>query len=463
MTPTVRTILPNGLVVLLREVHTAPVATFWVWYRVGSRNEVPGITGISHWVEHMLFKGTPTLGKGEFSRLVNRHGGTWNGFTWKDFTAYFETLPAAHIGLGLRIESDRMVNSLFNPDDVESERTVIVSEREGAENNPEYALYEEVESAAYRIHSYRYAVIGYKSDLWAITRDDLARHYRTYYTPSNAVAVAVGDFSSDALLRDIDAAFGSIPPGPPPPPIRSVEPPQEGERRVTLRRPGGAVPIIQMAFHAPAVSDPDFFPLLLIDGVLSGFKGAGVFGGEAIGGRSSRLYRALVEQQLAVEAGSSFRPSRDPSLFDIGATLRPGVSPERVEEAILAELRRIGEEPVGPEELEKVRKQARAQWVYIGDGVSQQAVLLGSMEIVAGGEFLDRFWDGLTAVTPDKMREVAARTFSERNRTVGWYFPENEAVVEQSGLAAAAAQAGMGQSRAGRAEAVSEGTRDARA
>jgi len=439
MTPTARTVLPNGLVVVLREVHTAPVATFWAWYRVGSRNEVPGVTGISHWVEHMLFKGTPTLAKGEFSRLVNRHGGTWNGFTWKDFTAYFETLPAAHIGLGLRIESDRMVHTLFDPTEVESERTVIISEREGAENNPEYALYEEVEAAAYRVHAYRHAVIGYKSDLWAITRDDLVRHYRTYYVPNNAVVVAVGDFDSTALLAQITDAFGPIPAGPTPPSVRSIEPPQEGERRVVVRRPGGAVPIVQMAFHAPPVSHPDFFPLLLVDGVLSGFKGPGVFGGEAIGGRSSRLYRALVEQELAVDSGSAFRPALDPTLFEIGATLRSGVAPERVEEAMLAELRRISEEPVGAEELDKVRKQARAQWVYAADGVSQQAVLLGSMDIVAEGEFLARFRDRLAAVTPEAMQEAAARTFSDRNRTVGWYFPDRESSAEATGVVSAAA------------------------
>ncbi len=423
--PTVRAVLSNGLAVLLREVHTAPVVTFWAWYRVGSRNEVPGITGISHWVEHMLFKGTPTLGKGEFSRLINRHGGTWNGFTWKDFTAYFETLPAAHLRLGLRIESDRMVNTLFDPDEVASERTVIISEREGAENNPEFALSEEVEAAAYRVHSYRHPVIGYKSDLRAITREDLVRHYRTYYIPNNATIVAVGDFDSAALLEEIRETFEPIPPGPPPPPVRSVEPPQEGERRIVLRRPGGAVPIVQLGFHAPAATDPDFFPLLLVDGVLSGFKGPGVFGGDATGGRSSRLYRALVEQQLAVEAGSGVRPSLDPTLFEAGATLRPGVAREKVEATILEELERISTEPVGEQELEKIRKQARAQWVYTADGVSPQAVLLGGIEIVAGGDFLAHFLDQVTAVTPEAMRRVAAKIFDERNRTVGWYIPED--------------------------------------
>jgi len=430
MEPTIRSVLSNGLVVLLREVHAAPVATFWAWYRVGSRNEVPGITGISHWVEHMLFKGTPTLGKGEFSRLVNRHGGSWNGFTWKDFTAYFETLPAEHIGLGIRIESDRMTHSLFDPEEVESERTVIISEREGAENNPEYALYEEVEAAAYRVHTYRHAVIGYKSDLLAMTRDDLIRHYRTYYTPNNAVLVAVGDFDSQALLARVREAFEPIPPGPKPPPVRSVEPPQEGERRVMVRRPGGAVPQLQMAFHAPAATDPDFFPCLVLDGVLSGFKGPGVFGGEAMGVRSSRLYRALVERQLTVDAGSSFRPTLDPTLFEIGAALRPGVPPERVEAAVLAELRRLCEEPVGAEELDKVRKQARAQWVYAADGVSGQAVLLGSSEIVADCDYLARFLDRVTAVTPEAIRRAAANVFAEANRTVGWYIPEPARVPE---------------------------------
>jgi zinc protease len=389
----------------------------------------------------MLFKGTPTLGKGEFPRLINRHGGSWNGFTWKDFTAYFETLPAEHLGLGLRIESDRMRNSLFNPDEVESERTVIISEREGAENNPEYALYEEVEAAAYRVHTYRHAVIGYKSDLLAITRDDLVRHYQTYYVPNNAVVVAVGDFDSASLLREIRTSFEPIPAGSPPPPVRSVEPPQEGERRVSVRRPGGAVPQLQMAFHAPAAGDPEFFPVLLLDGVLSGFKGPGVFGGAAMGVRTSRLYRALVEQQLAVDTGSAFRPTLDPTLFEVGATLRPGVSPEHVEAVVLGELQRLSEEPVGPEELEKLRKQARAQWVYSGDGVGGQAVLLGSTEIVADGDYLERFLDRLMSVTPAAMQKAAARVFDDRNRTVGWYLPDAGVAAVAPGRAEPAAEA----------------------
>jgi zinc protease len=336
-------------------------------------------------------------------------------------------VPAEHLGLGIRIESDRMVNTLFDPDEVESERTVIISEREGAENSPDFALYEEVEGAAYRVHPYHHAVIGYKTDLRAITRDDLVRHYRTYYTPRNAIVVAVGDFDAGALLEQIRAAFEPIPSGPAVPPIRGVEPPQEGERRVVLRRPGGAVPVAQLVYHGPAASHDDFFPLLIADGVLSGFKGPGVFGGDGIGARSSRLYRALVETQLAVEAGSSFRPSLDPALFEIGLTLRPDVRPERAEAAVLDELRRLAEEPIDAAEMEKVRKQARAQWVYATDGVSQQAVLLGSTEVVAGGRFLEEFEARLAAVTPRGVQEAAGRVFDERNRTVGWYLPAEPA------------------------------------
>jgi zinc protease len=286
-------------------------------------------------------------------------------------------------------------------------------------------------------------VIGYKSDLLAITRDDLVRHYRTYYAPNNAVVVAVGDFDSAALLREIREAFEPIPAGTPPPAVRTVEPPQEGERRVTVRRPGGAVPQLQMAFHAPAATDPEFFPALLLDGVLSGFKGPGVFG-ESMGVRSSRLYRALVEQQLAVDAGSSFRPTVDPTLFEISATLRPGVSPERVEAVALAELKRLCDEPVTAVEVDKLRKQAHAQWVYAGDGVSRQAVLLGSTEIVADGDYLARFTERLNAVTADGMQRTASRLFADRNRTVGWYIPEDrsaEASPEAGPAAEAAAHA----------------------
>src|SRR5215204_1633553 len=185
----VETRLSNGLGVLLQEDHSAPIASIWTWYRVGSRNELPGKTGISHWVEHMQFKGTPRLEKGQIFRDVSRVGGTLNALTSHDWTAYFETLPVGEIGLSLRIESDRMINSLYAPDEVESERTVILSERQGAVNNPGYVLYEEVAGSALRAHPYRHTVIGYESDLRQISRDDLFAHYQRFYHPANAFIV----------------------------------------------------------------------------------------------------------------------------------------------------------------------------------------------------------------------------------------------------------------------------------
>jgi len=293
--------LDNGLRVLLLESHSAPVATFWVWYGVGSRNEIPGWTGISHWVEHMLFKGTPTYPKGVLTRAIERLGGRWNAFTSWDVTAYHEVLPAEHLPFVIGLEADRMRHTLFEPEEVESERTVIISEREGAENFPTSHLSEEVNALAFKVHSYRHPVIGWKSDLRRMTRDDLYRHYRTYYHPRNALVVAVGAFDTPQVLPQIRQAFGEIDPGPEIPPVLPEEPPQEGERRVVVQRPGGATPYVQMAFRVPAAAHPDFPALMILDGALSGLGGArgGNAGGAA---RSSRLYRALVDRGLAAEA-----------------------------------------------------------------------------------------------------------------------------------------------------------------
>ena len=229
--------LANGLKVILREAHEAPIASFWIWYRVGSRNELPGLTGVSHWVEHMQFKGTPSFGKGAIFREVSKNGGVLNALTSNDWTAYFETLPAERLDLALRIESDRMTNSLFDPEETEAERTIILSERQGAENSPAYLLYEEVVATAFHAHPYQHPVIGFETDLRAITRDDLYAHYRRAYRPNNAFIVAAGDFDSQELFARIERAFGSIEPGQDIPHVRVIEPPQLGERRVTLRRP----------------------------------------------------------------------------------------------------------------------------------------------------------------------------------------------------------------------------------
>ena len=229
------TSLSNGLPVLIKESHVAPVASFWIFYRVGSRNEIPGYTGISHWVEHMLFKGTERFPSGEFDKAVARAGGMANGVTSQDWTTYFETLPAERIDLALAFEADRMVNTHIDADEVEAERTVILSEREGSENSYFYLLSEEVQAAAFRVHSYHNPIIGWKTDLLQITRDDLQRHYETYYTPNNAVIVVTGDVEPSAMIAKLEANFGKLPVGPDAPPVRVREPEQIAEHRVILR------------------------------------------------------------------------------------------------------------------------------------------------------------------------------------------------------------------------------------
>jgi len=432
---TLRTaVLENGLQVLLLESHTAPVATFWVWYRVGSRNEAPGLTGISHWVEHMLFKGTPTHPKGALTRYIDRLGGRWNAFTWKDYTAYHEVLPAEHLPVAIRLEADRMAHTVFDPAEVERERTVIISEREGSENFPASLLREEVDALAHKVHPYRFPVIGWKDDLRAITRDDLYAHYRAYYHPRNAVAVAVGAFDADRTLALIREVFGEIPPGPPPPPVRAREPQQEGERRLTLQRPGGATGHLHLAYHVPQASHPDLAALLVIDGILSGFKSVVPFD-QGGGGRSARLHRALVETALASDVTSSLIPSIDPSLFRIVATARAGVEVAALEERVLRELERLGREPVPDAELAKVKKQAKAQFVYAQDGVFRAALALGAFAAVDSAEAFPALLDRIDRVTAEEVAAAAATYFTPRHRTTGWYLPS------PGGAAAAAGQA----------------------
>lgn len=411
----------NGLTVLTREIHNAPVATFWVWYRVGSRNEVLGITGASHWVEHMMFKGTERLKKGEVFKRISENGGVNNAFTWLDFTAYFESLPSDRIDLALQIESDRMVNSIFDPSEVEAERTVIISEREGSENEPEFWLSEEVQATAFKVHPYHHETLGWKVDLQRMTRDDLYGHYRKYYVPNNAIVAAVGDFETQSLVDRLHASFGSIPRGGDIPPMQVEEPPQEGERRVTVRRPG-PTPYFLAAYHAPRATDPDFFACFMLAGVLGGATGLAA-GGRASPGRSSRLYRALVEKELAAQVHCSYHPMLDPYLLEISATVRPGIEIERLERAIFDELDKLAKKPIGDDEFNKILKQTRAQYVYAEDGVSNHGYRLGMLEVVASYKMYDTFLQNLERVSKQDIQRVAAKYLAETNRTVGWFVP----------------------------------------
>jgi zinc protease len=426
-TPLVTHKLDNGLTVFLREDHGAPVTSFWVWYRVGSRNELPGWTGISHWVEHMQFKGTPSLEKGAIFREVSRHGGTLNAMTSMDWTAYFETLPADAIDLSLRIESDRMRNSLFDAAEVESERTVILNERQGAENRPTYHLAEELIGAAFREHPYRHMVIGTESDLRAITRDDLYTHYQTYYTPGNAFISVAGDFETQDMIARIERAFGEIPGGDPIKARIAQDPPQQAERRVTVRRPSPAA-YMMMGYRMPAASHPDIPAILVADAVLSGAKPMGLGGGSA-NGRSARLYRALVSTGLARGASSSTGLHIDPFLWTFSATALPSVEPERIEDAFEEQIDRLRTTMASEEEFLKARKQARAQYIYSRETVTAQAFLTGQMEIVDHAGRVDTLESELAAVTPEDVQRVARTWLVPEGQTIGWQLASGDGEV----------------------------------
>lgn len=445
------TIFDNGLKVLTRELHNAPVASFWVWYRVGSRNEVLGITGAAHWVEHMMFKGTQKLAKGDVFKIVTRNGGVNNAFTWLDYTAYYETLPSDRLDIAIEMEADRMVNARFDPDEVASERTVIISEREGHENDPGFWLAEEMQATSYKVHPYHHETIGWKADLQRMTRDDLYNFYKKYYAPNNATVVAVGDFDTDKLLEKLQDTFGKIPRGADIPVLAIEEPEQAGERRVTVKRPGAA-PYFMASFKSPRATDPDFYATMMLAGVLGGSSGLAM--GRTSPGRSTRLYRALVEKGLTVDAGVFYRPMLDPYLFQVSATARPGVSLEKVEKGVLAELEKIANSPITDREFEKVLKQTRAQYVYGEDGVGNHGYRLGMLDIVASWKMYDTFLENLEKVTKDDVQRVAKKYLSESNRTVGWFVPTNSGTTNLSngngngnGKSKAAAAKGKGKSK----------------
>jgi len=414
--------LSNGLRVILRPVHTAPVVTTWLWLRVGSRNEVEGTTGLSHWVEHMMFKGSPGYPQGTIMRLVNRHGGYANAMTSNDFTTYYATLPATRASLPLEIEADRLQGARFDPEEVDLERQVIIAEREGSENEPLYRLAEQVGAAAFQLHPYHHQTIGWKEDLLAIDREQLVAHYRRYYQPNNATLVVVGDIDPSAHLRTVQETLGTLPSGPEPEDNVRAEPPQLGERRLTLSMPGSA-PTMRLCYHTPPVSHPDYMPMVILDALLSGAKAMFSFGQSQA--RSARLYRALVETQLASAVGSNYHPSLDPYLLTIGATARDGVNPERVEAAVLEQVDLLRQERTNEDALRVAIRQAQAQFAYSAESVSDQALTLGFLDMVDDPARIDRVLDELRAVTPDAVQRVAQTYLRPENRVLGWFIPSD--------------------------------------
>jgi len=403
--------LPNGLTVLLREAHSAPVISFWLAYRVGSRNEPTGQTGISHWVEHMMFKGTEQFPAGLLDREIDRAGGQWNAFTSMDATKYFETLPADKIDIAMRAEADRMVNAQFDAEETESERTVIISERQGAENQPTFWLQEGVRGSAFRVHGYHHEIIGDEADLRAMTRDELYAHYRRHYCPANAAVIAVGAFDTADMLAKIERLYGSIPSAPKPDLFVRQEPPQQGERRVTVERPGQTA-FLELCHHIPGAAHDDWMKLQVLNAVLSGSSGAS-------DNKTSRLYQALVKTEVAAGVGAWLTPTVDPYLYSILVTLREGRTADEAEAILAREIERLQADGISEAELRKARKQSRAAFAYRTESVTEQAYWLAQSFILGDVNWFDKYSARLMAVTADDVQAVAQRCLRPRRRVVG--------------------------------------------
>jgi zinc protease len=410
--PVLEATLDNGLRVLLLEDHGSPVVAFQVWYRVGSRNERPGATGLAHLLEHMMFKGTPTHGPRAFSALVEASGGADNAFTTQDHTAYLTTVPADRVDLVVALEADRMQNLLLDPKEFEAERQVVMEERRTrSEDDPQGVLAEELSALAFRAHPYRAPVIGWMEDLRRLTLDELRAFYRTSYVPNNALVVAVGAFEAPALLETIRARFGPIPRGPAPPPVTAVEPPQRGERRVTVRKEA-QLPLVFVGYPVPTHRSPDAPALALLSTILSE-------------GRRSRLPRRLVqERQVALEAGGDYPYfSADPNLFWFYATALPGQSAEALERALLEEVDRLAQEPLSPAELERAKNQVEAGFLFQQDAVGSRASLLARFELAGGWRLRDGYLPAIRSVTAEEIQRVARTFFTEARRNVGVLLP----------------------------------------
>jgi len=413
--------LDNGLQVLLKEIHSAPLISHWVWYRVGSKDEVPGRTGISHWTEHMQFRGTPRFPGGILDRAIARDGGHWNAFTFLDWTTYYEVAPADKIELALDLESDRMTASMFRPEDVEAERTVIISERQGSENEPHFLLAEEIQAAAFRVHPYHHEIIGDMADLQTIQREDLYQHYRTYYVPNNAVLALAGDFETGRMIEVIRQRYAAIPAGGPPPRLARPEPPQTGERRLVVEGPGETT-FVELAYRAPAASHPDFLAYTVLDSLLAGPSSLNLFGG-GISNKTSRLYQALVEGEVAVSISGGMPATIDPYLYSLNITMRPDHTPDEAISLLEQQIARIQDTAPSVEEVARAVKQARALFAYGSESITNQAYWLGFSEMFATYDWFTTYLERLGRITPQDVQDIAQRYLRPQQRVVGIYRP----------------------------------------
>jgi zinc protease len=415
--------LANGLEVLVQEDHSAPLVCSYVWYRVGVRHEPPGQAGISHFLEHMAFKGTERLSGREMNRLVTAKGGYLNGFTSMDYTAYVETLPSDALELAFEIESERMARCTLSAPDIETEKGVVLSEFEGRENDPSFLLYLQMMATQFPGQPYGRDAIGVKEDLRALTRDKVVGYYRSHYAPNNAVLVVTGDVSAEDVFRKAERYFGPIPADTPAPPAPNPGRGFTGEKRVMLELPG-RTPYFQVMYEVPPIQHPDHVVLEVVQNILSG-------------GRTSRLYPALVASGLAASAGGWDYENPQPTVFAFQVSMLPGIEHAKVEKVFDEVIERLGKDPVSAGDLAKAKKQTKANFVYSADGVTNLAHQIGYYNTICDYQYLETFPAKVDAVTAEQVQRVVSTYFVKDNRTVGWLVPtgEGEAAGGEAGPA----------------------------
>ncbi|HDO21572.1 MAG TPA: insulinase family protein [Nitrospirae bacterium] len=404
--------LDNGLKILVAEDHKAPIATFQVWYRVGSMDDPSGEKGISHLLEHMMFKGTPKYGSKVFSRIIQKNGGQDNAYTTRDYTAYFETLSSDRLDIPINFEADRMRNLLLDPASLKSEEKVVMEERRlRNEDDPRSSLFEEVMAAAFKAHPYQYPVIGWMSDIKSVSHDEISKYYRAYYSPDNAFIVVTGDVEPGQIYKNIKRAFGDIPVGKGRSEINTVEPVQRGEKRIFLEMEA-KLPYVLIAYHTPVFPDDDSYALDVLESILSG--------------KSGRLYRNVVHNSDAVlDAFAEYMEMYvDPMLFLLGGTAAPGNDPGRVEKALYGQIDLLKKEAPADREVQKAKNQVEASFIMQQDSLYMQARVIGMFEILGGWRLKDKYLEGIRNVTPEDVRRVAKKYFTRENRTVGILIPK---------------------------------------
>ena len=420
--PVTKETLANGLTVLLLEDHRAPVVTLQVWYKVGSRNEQLGKTGISHLLEHLMFRGTPKHGQGEFSKLVQETGGMDNAFTSDDQTVYFENTAAPHVNLLLALEADRLANLDLDETGFQAERKIVMEERRlRTADQPAADLLEQVSAAAYTAHPYGWPTVGWMNDIESLTLEDVKQYRQLYYAPNNAILIIAGDVNPEALLPKIRSTFGQVQTSPPPPSVTAKEPPQRGERRITLRRPA-ALPVYMTAYHVPNLRSDDNFALSMLSVILAG-------------GRSSRLQTTLVEKKaLVLSADADYDDtSHDPTLFFLSMRIAPGKKWQDAESALYHEVEQLKTKPVSKKELQRAQNLVEAAFVYSQDSIFYRAQQLGEYAMFGDWKLIEKVLPGIRAVTAEDIQRVAQTYLKAENRTVGVLIPEGEPIRERPG------------------------------